>query len=355
MSTQPEGSSPSAPPPSEVLVRMSMGTHVSQALAVAARLRIGDLLQGEPRTADELAVATNTHAPSLRRLLRALTSVGVLAEDAAGRFALTPLGAPLRSDAPDSVRAWVELVGRPYHRHTWTELIYSVQTGQPALDHVLGMGAFEYFQAHPEVGEQFNNAMTDISRLAEPGVVRGYPFAALTAGESGAAPLIVDVGGGHGALLAGILRAYPGLRGMLFDQPPVVAGAGQVLAAAGVADRCTVVGGDFFEGVPAGGDAYLMKNIIHDWDDARATTILQHCRRAISPGGKLLLVELLLPPPNTESFAPWADLEMLVMTPGGRERTESEYAALFTAAGFRLSRVVPTESPFSVIEGVPAD
>ena len=175
----------------------------------------------------------------------------------------------------------------------------------------------------------------------------------MAAREPGAAPLVVDVGGGRGALLAGILKAHPGVRGIVFDQPHVVAGARETLAAAGVADRCAVEGGDFFQTVPAG-DAYILKNVIHDWDDARATTILRHCRGAIGPNGKLLLVELLLPPRNTPSFAHWADLEMLVMTEGGRERTETEYAALYTAAGFRLSRVVPTESAFAIVEGVPA-
>ncbi len=196
--------------------------------------------------------------------------------------------------------------------------------------------------------------MTDLSRAAERAVSEAYDFGALAAREPGAAPLVVDVGGGHGALLAGILKAHPGLRGIVYDQPHVVEGARATLEAAGVADRCAVEGGDFFEGVPPGGDAYLLKNIIHDWDDARATTILRHCRRAIGPDGKLLLVELLVPPRNTPGFAHWADLEMLVMTPGGRERTEAEYAALYAAAGFRLTRTIPTESPFAIFEGVRA-
>jgi hypothetical protein len=354
MSTRTDQSSaPTDPPPAETLLRLVMGGMLAQSIAVAATLGIADLLEQGPRTCAVLAEDTGTDAPSLYRLLRALAGLGVLAEDGEGRFALTSLGGPLRSAAPDSVRAMLTLVGLPYHREAWSNLLYSVQTGQPALDHCFGMGAFAYFEANPEVGANFNAAMTDLSRVAERAVAEAYDFAALTPRTPGAAPLVVDVGGGHGGLLAGILKAHSSVRGILFDQPHVVDGAPALLAAAGVADRCRIESGSFFEGVPAGGDAYVLKNIVHDWDDERAAAILRHCRQAIGPAGKLLVVELVVPPPNTAGFAHWADLEMLVMTPGGRERTEPEYAALLAAAGFRLTRTIPTESPFGIVEGVP--
>jgi SAM-dependent methyltransferase len=244
------------------------------------------------------------------------------------------------------MRDFAMLQGEGWGWQAAGQLLHTVCTGETALSKVHGMGLFEFLARNPRDAELFNRAMTGYSASAIPAIVAAYDYSQFGT--------LVDVGGGHGSLLAAILAAHPRVRGVLFDLPSVIKEADRLDIDAGVRERTELAAGDFFESVPSGADAYLMKNIIHDWDDTRATIILQHCRRGINPNGKLLLVELLLPAPNTESFAPWADLEMLVMTQGGRERTESEYSSLFAAAGFRLSRVIPTESPFSVIEGVPA-
>ena len=342
MSDDAATSAQAAPPP-VTLLQMMTGYWASQALYVAAKLGIADHLAAGPVSCADLATATGTDAPSLRRVLRALASVGVFTEAAPGSFALTPLADLLRTDAPGSMRALAITYNEEQYR-AWGALLHSVQTGGVAFEHLYGMPVFAYFAQHPEVDRVFNEAMIGWTNQVAGAVAGTFDFSPFGT--------IVDVGGGYGTLLAAILRGNPRARGILFDQPHVVASAEGLLAAAGVADRCARVGGDFFAAVPAGGDAYLLAQILHDWDDERCVTILAQCRRAIPDHGKLLVVELVLPTSEEPFFGKWLDLHMLVMA-GGRERTAAEYDALFQAAGFRLTRVVPTAPGPSVVEAVP--
>ncbi|MDQ3809571.1 MAG: acetylserotonin O-methyltransferase [Chloroflexota bacterium] len=324
------------------LLRMMTGYWVSKALHVAAELGVADLLRDGPRPADELASACGAHPPALYRLLRALASVGVFTEGEGRRFALTPLAELLRSDRPDSMRALARMYGSEQYR-AWDGLLDSIRTGTPAFDRAFGASYFDYLARSPEAGAVFDQAMTGWTTQVADAVVEAYDFPA-----SGT---VVDVGGGRGLLLATILRARPNLRGVLFDLPHVVVGAQPLLAAAGVADRCTVVGGDFFASVPAGGAVYLLAQILHDWDDERCRVILANCRGAMRPDGKLLVVEQVLPPGDEPALGKWLDLHMLVLLTG-RERTEAEYRALLGAAGFQLSQVMPTTSGASIVEAV---
>ena len=324
------------------------GYRVSQALFVAAKLGIADLLADGPRGSDELARATGTHADALHRVLRFLAGVGLFREVAPGRFALTALGAGLRADVPGSVRPIALWLSSEATWQSWGQLLHSVRTGQTAFAHVHGMELFDYLAAHPDAAAVFNAAMTGNTAQSGTAITAAYDFSGIRR--------LVDVGGGHGLQLATVLRAYPALRGVLFDRPEVVAGAAAVLEEAGVADRCEIVGGDFFAAVPPGGDAYLLRHIIHDWDDARAAAILANCRRALEGPGRLLVVEPRIAPDHREALPVLhLDLQMLVNT-GGRERTDEEYRALFAAAGFRLTAVVPLgdAAQFSVFEGTPA-
>ncbi|HEX5502372.1 MAG TPA: methyltransferase [Thermomicrobiales bacterium] len=336
---------PATEPASLTMKRLVDGYRISQAIRVAVTLGLADHLRDGPRGADDLAAATETHPPALYRLLRALASVGVFREEGDRRFALTPLGDCLRADAPEPVGPWATFAAGPYLWRAWEELLQSVRTGESAVPHVHGMSAWEYRARHPEEGAIFDAAMTGNSRRLAAALLAGYDFRRFGRG--------VDVGGGQGLFLAAILARYPTAQGVLFDQPHVVAGAGLILHAAGVADRCRVVGGSFFEAVPDGGDAYVLKFVLHDWADEEATAILRACRRAIGPGGALLVVERVVGPPNDDADAKFSDLLMLV-GPGGRERTRAEWDALFAAAGFRLAAVTPTASEVSVIEGAPA-
>jgi hypothetical protein len=327
------------------LMRMINGLMTAQVLHVVAKLGVADLLAGGPRTGDDLARSTSTHPRALYRLLRAAASVGVLAEDGAGAFGLTALGQSLRADHPQSVRGWAVFAGDPAFWGSWQHLGHSIATGKSAFERVHGMRFWEYCARHPEAGAMFDAAMTSRSLAQRDAVVAAYDFAG---GRT-----VVDVGGGAGTLLAAILGANPDARGILFDQPQVVAGADEALRAAGVADRCAVVGGSFFEAVPEGGDVYLLKWIIHDWDDEPARAILRTCRRAMAPGAKLVLAERVVGPPNAPDPAKLGDLNMLVML-GGQERTADEFAALLEAAGFRLDRIISTHTDLSLVEGAPA-
>ena len=316
----------------------------AQVVHAAARLGLADLLADGPRSVDDLAAATGTHAPSLARLVRALAALGALAEVGGGRVELTPLGAPLRSDVPGSVRDAVLFLAGEWYWRAWGGLLHSVRTGEPAFPAVHGTTAWDYRARHPEEGAIFDAAMTGISGMAADAVARSYDFSRIG--------VLADVGGGHGELLAAILAAHPSMRGILFDQPQVVAGARRLLERAGVADRCEVVGGSFFEAVPGGADAYLLKSVIHDWDDPEAAAILRACRAAVGDKGRLLVVERVVGPPNEPDPAKFSDLNMLVEL-GGRERTAEEYRDLLAGAGFRLVGVTPTGSPFEVVEAAP--
>jgi SAM-dependent methyltransferase len=326
---------------------MITGSWVSQAVSAAARLGIADVLRDGPKSSEELAPAVGADARALYRLLRALTSVGVFVEDEDSRFGLTPLGAYLQSDVPGSLRAAAIYFGLEELSRAWSHLSYSVQTGQPAFDHVFGMGSFEYLERHPESGRVFHEAMTDLTRQRAAAVVAAYDFAGLKK--------IVDVGGGQGEFLIAVLKAHPTLTGVLFDLPAAINSAQQAIAAADLTERCTLVAGDFFAAVPRGGDAYVLSAVIHDWLDDKARAILQNCHRAMGKNGTLLLIERVLPPraERSATLQPYASLvDLMMMVIGGQERTEAEFRALYAHAGFALTRVIPTQSPFSVIEGV---
>jgi O-methyltransferase/methyltransferase family protein len=328
------------------LRRLVNGYQVTQAIHVAATLGIADLLREGPHTSAELADQTETHAPSLHRVLRALAAVGVLHEGNDGRFALTEIGECLRSDAPEPVGGWAAYVGLPSHFAAWANLLHAVRTGESAFRSAHGdTTVWEYRARHPEDGAIFDWAMTDITQRANRHLLEAHDFARFGS--------VVDVGGGHGALVAALLSAHPQMRGVVFDQPHVVAGARAVLEAAGVADRCEVVGGSFFDAIPAGADAYVLKAILHDWDDEDAVRILRSCREAIAADGALLVVERELGAPNENPDGKLSDLNMMV-GPGGLERTRDEFADLLAAGGFALQRTVPTTIGLSVFEARPA-
>jgi O-methyltransferase domain/Dimerisation domain len=332
-------------PPAVALRRMTTAYWTSQVIYVAATLGIPDILANRPQTSEALAATTGTHAPSLYRLLRAVASLGILEEDEARRFSLTPLGTLLRSDVPGSMRAWAILLGEPWFRSAWDNLLHSIRTGNAAFENVHGAEFWAYVGRDPDANALFNTAITGVSLIKANATVEAYDFS-----EVG---VVVDVGGGHGTLLAVILAGHPKIRGVLFDLPHVVEGASAVLGAAGVvADRCEIVGGSFFEAVPAGGDAYVLSSVIHDWDDESSVRILQTCRRSMGEGAKLLVVEQVVPIGNEYHSSKFDDINMLVLF-RGRERTAEEFRRLLITGGFTLSRILPTSSQWSVLEAVP--
>ena len=326
------------------MLTMSFGGITAQAVGVAAQLGIVDHLTNGPRTAADLAAATGTHAPSLYRLLRALASLDVLSEDAEGRFSSTPLGDTLRSGVPGSVRAPVVMATVPTMTLAAAEMLHAVRTGEPAFDHVFGAPFFDFLTTHPEDGAIFNGGMAAFSELENPPIAAAYDFPA--------GARVVDVGGGRGGFIAAVLRAHPSVRGVLYDLADVVSDAGH-LAAAGVADRCEIIGGSFFESVPGAADVYVVKRILHDWSDETCIQILTNIRRARPASGRVLAIDAVLAPRGMQDMNKVTDLLMMVICPG-RERTEQEFRDLFAAAGLRLTRVVPTPSSLSIVEGVTA-
>jgi orsellinic acid C2-O-methyltransferase len=334
-----------------MLQQLIFGFFPSAVLSVAVRLRIPDLVAAGPRSSDELARTTDTHAPSLYRLLRALAYLGILEETEPGRFGLTDLGALLRSDDPHSMAATTQLFCGEGVWRSWGDLMAGVRTGRPSFERGIGLDPFAEFAENAEASRNFNRAMSEGTLREAPAIIGTYDFTQFS--------MLVDVGGGDGALLSSILAATPGLHGTLFDTGPGLAESGARLRAAGVEDRCEVVEGDFFDAVPAGADAYIMKSVIHDWDDDRCVTILSNCRRAMKAGGKVLIVEPVVPERVKPSFAllgvVMSDLNMLMNT-GGKERNGEEFASLLQAAGLELTGVsrVPKPSTLSVFEGVAA-
>ena len=327
------------------LDRLVRGYQFTQALYVAARLGIPDLVADGPRSATDLAGRCGAHAPSLARLLRALTTLGVFAEVEPEVFGPTPRSHLLRDGVPGSRRAMLMLSGSQLYAG-WGQLLHTIQTGETTARRIYGMDSWEWLAQHPEANAIFNDAMVEGSAVRVAALLAVYDFAPFGT--------VVDVGGGRGALLAGILRTNPGVRGVLFDQPHVVAGADAVFAAAGVAERASIAPGDFFAAVPAGGDAYILSWILHDWDDEQSAAILTCCQRAMAGRGALLLVERVLPNGADRPWEPFfSDLNMLQAL-GGRERTEAAWRALLAGAGFTLTRVVPTAAGFGVIEAHPA-
>lgn len=332
-------------PAEAVLTQILLGSLASQTLYVAAKLGIADLLAGGPKGIDELATASNVDAPSLYRVLRALASLGVFAEQEERVFAMTPVAEALRSDVPNSLRDVAIFWGEDWHWEVWGKILYSVKTGKSAWAQLHGDQVFEYFERNKEAAEIFNRAMSSFSNVATKAVVEAYDFSGINT--------LVDIAGGYGRFLTGVLEANPSMRGVLFDLPRVIEGAREAVANTGLSDRFEFVSGDFFASVPSGGDAYIMKHIIHDWDDERALAILRNIKQAMNPGGRVLLVEAVIADGNGQDFGKLLDIEMLV-SPGGKERTAAEYEELFSRAGLRLTRIVPTKSPYSVIEAVTA-
>ncbi len=331
-------------PPQLVLQQLIQGFQVTQCIYVAARLGIADLLKDGPRSSEDLAQVTGTHAPSLYRVLRLLTAVDLLTEGETHSFALTSLGTYLQTGVPGSMHDTVLCYSEKPAWHIWGALLHSVETGEPSFQHVFGLKAWDYYAQHPEEAALFNNFMTELTASIAPTVAGGYDFSAIST--------LVDVGGGHGQMLASILQAHPTLHGVLFDLPHVVKGAPPLLEAAGVADRCEVTGGDVFTAVPANYETYLLSRVIHDWDDERALTILTRCHQAMKPQGKVLLVERVIPIDRTpQVLVLEADVQMLVW-PGGKERTDAEYRVLLSAAGFEVTQIIAVLTPFYLIEAV---
>jgi hypothetical protein len=332
-------------PPSAQFLHMMFDSFIlSRAISVAAKLGIADLLQAGAKTADELAQATGVHAPFLYRVLRALASAGIFAEDEAGRFGLTPLAEPLCTDAPDSWRAFANMLGSDWAYRAYGELLHSVKSGEPAFDHAHGKSFREYLTENPDELRVFNDAMTNTSQSSAPAILAAYDFSGITK--------LVDVGGGHGFLLASILKAYPHMQGVLFDLPAVVAGAAPILEAHGVSDRCECIGGDFLASVPSGGDAYIMQSILHGGTEETALQLLHNVRQSIQKNGVLLQVDMVVPEGNEPSTSKFGSLHMMVFTRND-ERSEAEYRSLYERAGFKLTRVLPTASVSSILEGKP--
>jgi hypothetical protein len=329
-------------PPREAAWQLVTATWIAHPIRAMAVLGLADHLAAGPRTIDDLAVATGTHAPTLARLVSALVSLGLCDEDGQGRIRLTPIGEFLRADVPGTVRPFALGVMSPTFERAWHELPAAVRTGQPVFSDVHGLGFWDYLAAHPKEGARFDAAMSGGAERAR-GLLAVRDLASLGT--------LVDVGGGQGRLLATALAAVPGLRGVLFDRPEVLAGAEPILAEAGVRDRCDLVGGDFFAAVPGGGDAYVLASIIHDWPNEQAVAILRSCHRAMAPGARIWLIENVLAAGKADGWTRLLDLLMLVLF-GAQERTTEEYRALLEAAGFAEVTVLPGEQPWSIVEAV---
>jgi hypothetical protein len=338
------------PPPAHTLLQLLSGNWITRALYAVAQLGIADLLSAEPQTSEFLAQATGTNANALYRLLRTLASLGVFVEDDAAKFGLTPIGQYLQTDIPGSLRAWAIYTGDENYR-AWEAMLHSLQTGESAFEQVFGMPVNDYRSHHPEVATRFNQAMTQWSQQAVPALTTAYDFHSVTR--------VVDVGGGQGDFLMALLQAYPHLQGVLVELPHVTAVAQPRLAAAGLADRCEVIGGDFFTEVPTGGDVYILKNVIESFPEERTLQLLQNCHRAMtSPAmtnpAKLLVVGQLIRPGNHPAMSKLLDLALLVQV-GGPLRTEAELNQLFQTSHFQMSRIIPTQAATEdmIIEAIP--
>ncbi len=328
------------------MMRMITGAWVAQAVYIAAQLGVADLLAAEgPGTAEDLAARVDADADALYRVLRALAGVGVFSEGDDGAFALTPLAECLRSDVPQSQRAFAIMMGERWVWRSWGEALHSVRTGEPAFEHVYGMPLFDYYSEHPEAARVGAAGLSARSGGENAAVLAAYDFTAVDS--------VTDVGGGEGSLLRTVLGAHPHLRGVLFEMPHVVEMARTALVSAPEFERCEFVAGDFFSEPPPAGPLLLLKKVIHDWPTDRAVTILRNCRAALPDGGRLLLVENVVAPGNEPSFGKWLDLLMLVYA-GGRERTAEEFGDLLTRSGFRMERVIPTTANVCVMEAFAA-
>ncbi|HEY6327766.1 MAG TPA: methyltransferase [Blastocatellia bacterium] len=317
--------------------------HIAQALYVVAKLGIADLIKDGPVSAEQLACKTATNGRALYRVARALTGIGVFEEDEQGRFSNTALSETLRSDHPESIRASAIMMGAPFLWRPWGDLLNSVTTGKPAFDRLFGQPFFAYLGTHPDDAAVFNAAMTAGASATSASVAEAYDFSGFDS--------VVDVGGGHGALIKDILRKNPNLHGILFDLAEVVSGAADILTDPEIRGRIEVIGGDFFREIPPA-SMYMIKGVLHDWSDADALRILASCRRAIKPGGRLLIIESMLKPSNQPDPGKFMDLMMLILV-NGRERSQSDFLALFQQAGFSLTRTIPTSGPYTLVEAQP--
>jgi hypothetical protein len=333
-----------APPGLKILEITYSNFVIARAMYAFAKLGIADLLGERALSGEELASTANVDPRALYRLLRTLSMADVVSESHDHRFTLGPLGEALRNDVPGSMRAWAIFSGEPFYLQAWEQIVHSIQTGRPAWDHVHKASVFEYIGKHPEAAQIFDQAMTSLSAAEAPAILDAYDFSSVRK--------LADIGGGQGLLLRTILKSSPKTTGVLFDRPDAVDGVEAQLRKDGLAERCEVVAGDFFPAVPVGADAYLLKYVIHDWDDERSLAILKNCRRAMTNEARLLLVETIVPKPGEPHFAKLQDLEMMVVA-GSQERTVDEYSRLLGQAGFRLARVVPTTEPASILEAVP--
>jgi hypothetical protein len=337
---------PSPTGPYNVLFQMIIGKWISQALGTVVEIGVPDQLAKGARQCSDMAREAGVSADGLYRLLRALASVGLFTESANRSFRLTAMGKLLQSDHPQSLAGYARFTAHDITWRPWGRLNYSVKTGMPAFDHVFKVPIFEHFSQNPEVAAVFDDAMTSISAMEARATSDAYDFKGVET--------LMDVAGGHGLLLATVLRRHKKMRGVLFHLPHVAAGASAMFTRAGITGRVRIDSGDFFKQLPSGADAIIMKHILHDWDDDSATQILQVCHRALGTRGKVLIVDPVVPPSNVPHYGKLLDLEMLVLTPRGRERTKAEFAKLLRGAGFRLSRVIATQSPLSIVESIKA-
>jgi O-methyltransferase domain/Dimerisation domain len=341
MVEQPNSSAPQMPPDAQ-LMQLGMGMFVSQAIFVAAKLRIPDLLANGPQTVSQLASATSMHENSLFRVMRALASVGAFAETSDRAFVNTPMTELLRSDIPRSMRDMILWMSEGPHWAIYSHMIDSVRTGKPIWEDVHGEPVFPYlFETNKPLGDIFNRAMTSFSQVTIPAILDSYDFST--------AKTVADIAGGYGHLLAAVLDKYPSINGVLFDLPQVLAGAPAMMEKHGVSDRVSYVEGSFLDAIPVAADVYMLKHIIHDWYDDTNQTILSNIRASMPEGAKVLLIDAVIPDGNEPHFAKILDLEMLI-SPGGMERTAAQFKKLLSDSGFEMVRIIPTPSPVSVVE-----
>lgn len=345
--TGPPPKATQGPPPQVKMLQMMNAYRLSQSISVAGKLGIADILVDGPKTSEELGQVTKTHAQSIYRLLRALASFGIFAEDETGRFGLTPRAEMLRTGVPGSIRAYAIVIGEEWHWRMWGGILHSVKTGEPAFDQLFGMEFQDYYDQNPDVAKNFDGAMVSVLAMTDAAIMTNYDLSPMHK--------VVDVGtgGGDGSLIASILKKNPNVEGIFFDLEPRIETARDIIKAEGVEERCELIAGDVFKSFPSGGDAYILKNLIHDYDDERAATLLKNCHDAIAENGKLLVVEMIIPPGNEPSLGKIVDVEALIMSAGAIERTEAQYRELFEKAGFKVTNVVSTRSPMSIIEAVP--
>ncbi len=328
-------------PPDARLMQLIFGKTLTQCVSLLARFRLADHLASGPLTAEELADLTGLRSDYLFRILRLMAGVGVLTRDPGDRFGLTDVGQLLRTNVHGSLQPIAEYMTDPWCWQPWKEFANGLTNGDPIFERTFGKPVFEYLAEHPAEAEVFNAGMTGFSEMVSHAILQNYQFRSFTH--------IIDVGGGHGSLLAHILKQNPSCRGTVFDAPQVIEGAKTAIRDQRLDGRCDAVGGNFFESVPAGGDLYVLKHIVHDWNDEKALTILKNTRRAIANGGKVILVEMVVPESNEPSFAHLLDLEMMVVC-DGKERTANEYRELLLQAGFRMTRILPLKAPPCIIE-----